>query len=317
MKLTGFSAALVLAGSAAASPLVHRGPPKYGVPESSTPSTPATKPSSADPTLTPIVTPTVAPSLPPYGIPSVSPGLPEVKPTGGIPPVCSFPTEDIPDGTPAELPDVDGLDSSLLAQLLPGVISIINGLGLGGLAPGLLGLLNLNIVTNSLEIVDLDGLLGGLPIPEISGLSVNQVTKIVTGLLTIVKVLKLDEITSSGVLPQVEGITPELLQAILNFVTALVGKLGLQSVFTTLHVAATNDVPDLLVAGGLLAQLGPVVAGLLNILGLGALAPLLVTLLNSLSVALYMGRMPKLAEAVVGNWTNAPRLYELSHFCVT
>ncbi|KLJ13435.1 hypothetical protein EMPG_11625 [Blastomyces silverae] len=287
MKLTGFSAALVLAGSAAASPLAYA-PQQYGAPESSTP-TPTAAPSDVDPTIpsvTPTVIPSAIPSPPSYGIPAV-PSVPsEVKPTGGLPQVCSYPTDDIPADTPAELPEVDGLDSSLLAQLLPAVLSIINGLGFGGFAPGLLGLLNLEIVTNSLEIVNLDGLLGGLPLPEISGLSPSQVTKIVTGLLTITKVLKLDQITSSGVLPQVEGISQDLLEAIFKIVTGLVSKLGLQSIFTTLNIPATTDAPDMLVVGGLIAQLAPLVAGLLNILGLGGLAPLLSTLLNSLSVGL-------------------------------
>ncbi|OJD27922.1 hypothetical protein ACJ73_00689 [Blastomyces percursus] len=289
MKLTGFSAALVLAGSAAASPMAYGAPPQYGVPESSTP-TPSATPSDVDPTL-PTVTPsTVIPSLipsaPSYGIPTV-PSVPsEVKPTGGIPQVCSFPTDDIPADAPTELPEVDGLDSNLLAQLLPAVISIINGLGFGGFAPGLLGLLNLEIVTNSLEIVNLDSVLGGQPLPEISGLSPSQVTKVVTGLLTITKILKLDQINSSGVLPQVDGISPDLLQAILKIVIGLVSKLGLQSIFTNLNVSSTTGAPDMLAVGGLIAQLAPLVVDLLNLLGLGGLAPLLFSLLNSLSVAL-------------------------------
>ncbi|KAL2366120.1 hypothetical protein RJZ56_000960 [Blastomyces dermatitidis] len=287
MKLTGFSA-LVLAGSAAASPLAYGAPQQYGVPESSTP-TPTATPSDVDPTLptvTPPVIPSAIPSAPSYGIPTV-PSVPsEVEPTGGLPQVCSFPTDDIPANAPTELPEVDGLDSNLLAQLLPAVISIINGLGFGGFAPGLLGLLNLEVVTNSLEIVNLDGVLGGQPLPEISGLSPSQVTKVVTGLLTITKVLKLDQITSSGGLPQVDGISPDLLQAILNIVTGIVSKLGLQSTFTTLNISSMTDAPDMLVVGGLIAQLASLVAGLLNLLGLGGLAPLLSTLLNPLSVVL-------------------------------
>ncbi|PGH08178.1 hypothetical protein GX51_01332 [Blastomyces parvus] len=279
MKLAAFSAALVLAGSAAASPLAYA--QKYEVAQPPVP-TPTAAPSDVDPTA-PAVTPTATP--PSYGIPSV-PSVPsDVKPTGGLPQVCSFPVGDIPAGTPAELPEVDGLDANILAQLLAAVISIVNGLGLGGLAPGLLGLLNLEIVTNSLELVNLDVVLGGLPLPEISGLSTGQVTQIVTGLLTITKVLKLDQITD-GVLPQVDGISPDLLQSILQIVTGLVSKLGLQSIFTTLNVPATTGAPDLLVVGGLIAQLAPLVAGLLNLLGLGGLAPLLTTLLNSLSIAL-------------------------------
>ncbi|OJD19289.1 hypothetical protein AJ78_00738 [Emergomyces pasteurianus Ep9510] len=286
MKFTGISAALVLAGYAAASPVAYGDLPKYGVPSEPTSPTPTATPSDVDPgtpTVTPTVTPTLAPTLPAYGIPSVPSVSPELKPSGA--PVCSCSPEDITDDTPSELPQVDGLDSNLLAQLLPGLLSIINGLGFGGFAPGLLSLLKLDVVINNLEILNVDALLGGLQVPEISGLSTGQATKVVVGLLSITKVLKLDQVTS-GVLPQIDGISPDLLQAIINFVFGLIGKLGLQSVFTTLEIPATTDAPGLLVAGGLLAQLAPLVAGLLNALGLGGLAPLLVTLLNTLSIGL-------------------------------
>ncbi|PGG95784.1 hypothetical protein AJ79_09884 [Helicocarpus griseus UAMH5409] len=266
------------------------------------------------PTASPTVSPSVSPVIP-SSAPSSYSTLRDVNPTDAeqsctCPPVAD--SEDAADATPAELPEVDGLDSGLLAKLLPSVLSIINGLGLGGLAPSLLGLLNLESVAPGLNILKTDSMLDDSQLPEINGLSAKQVKKIVSGLMGIAKTLKFDQL-QAGQMPEVEGASPDVLKTLLDVVTGLASQLQLQSIFPNLEIPASGSgSPDLLVAHGLLAQLAPLVGQLLNALGLGFLAPLLVTLLKSLSVALILERNFQIA---VREWRASPAVLPAPHMC--
>lgn len=178
------------------------------------------------------------------------------------------------------LPNVDGVNQGLLAKLAPGVMQLVTGLGLAGLA-GPLGAVVTSLSTG-LKVREEDAV-DESEVPEIEGLNAEQAKQVYSGLKSIVEKLGLDKV-KSGEKPKVDGIVGSVLDKVVGAVAGLLQKLGLSKLAPGLKPPVAREAPS--PGTGLLAQLAAPLGGLVTALGLGTLAPGLISLLTSLSEGL-------------------------------
>lgn len=190
-------------------------------------------------------------------------------------------------GSDLPLPEVAGVSPERLAQLTPGVNEVVSGLGLGGLAPKLGDLASLAEVEVEPEV---EG--GAIEVEvevRISGLSDEQVSKVVDGLKKLVSTLGLDKL-AAGETPSIEGISPEVTTKVISALKNILATLGLGDLAPGLmeNVPAVNDLPSAndipeIAQDVPLCTLAPDLASLVTELGFNSAAPTLATFLTALS----------------------------------
>ena len=200
-------------------------------------------------------------------------------------------------GSELPLPDVTGVTPERLAELAPAINDVVSGFGLGGLAPKLgdIAAPEVGIKTEpetEVEVEVEDGVLEVEIEVRISGLTEEQISKVLGGLKKLVAALGLDKL-AAGEEPSIEGISPEVANKITSALKNILATLGLGDLVPGLleHAPPTDAVPSAFEVPEVtelpeavpLGTLAPDFAEIITNLGLDPVAPALTPFLTALS----------------------------------